>query len=202
LGVGRRKRKKGKPKRNKTFREQWRERYPTYADYLKSEDWQRAKKRHLAARVVPDVCFGCGGERAVFHHLTYDRVGRELPTDILPLCRLCHETVHGPAAESAKVYGWDGWELVENLFGRRPPSVGESRGKRRRPAFVDKIDRLRGLCEYCGVRKGKLKCLGPKSVPWSRLTEDDFSFSCAKCSHRRPAVQEMDAHLDAVARGA
>ena len=42
------------------------------------------------------ACEDCGCHRALqVHHLTYDRYGHEEPTDVLLLCRECHERRHG-----------------------------------------------------------------------------------------------------------
>ena len=42
------------------------------------------------------ACEDCGRRRTLqVHHLTYDRYGHEEPTDVLMLCRDCHERRHG-----------------------------------------------------------------------------------------------------------
>jgi phage terminase large subunit GpA-like protein len=42
------------------------------------------------------VCEHCGERRAVqAHHLTYERLGDELLTDLLAVCLECHEEIHG-----------------------------------------------------------------------------------------------------------
>ena len=64
-----------------------------YTWYLGTAAWkaqaqaarQRAGNRcaHCQARVRLDV-----------HHLTYERLGRERPADLIALCRRCHDRVH------------------------------------------------------------------------------------------------------------
>jgi hypothetical protein len=65
-----------------------------YQDYLKNSFyWHNFKKRFLT-----DTCAGCLGRRykgpckwMEMHHLTYDRLGNELPEDCATLCTFCHE---------------------------------------------------------------------------------------------------------------
>lgn len=70
--------------------EPWRE---VYSEYLKSDRWgtMRAKVMKRAEY----VCEGCLEMRAEHvHHMTYDRVGCELATDLVAYCGRCHEHYH------------------------------------------------------------------------------------------------------------
>lgn len=63
----------------------------SYRDYLASPEWRgrRAEKlRHANYR-----CERCGalGQGLEVHHLTYDRLGHELETDLQVLCPACHK---------------------------------------------------------------------------------------------------------------
>lgn len=67
--------------------------FNNYKEYLNSKYWREAKKRYNKAK-FPNRCLsGCSG-RYELHHRSYVRLGRELPTDLVPLCRKCHEKVH------------------------------------------------------------------------------------------------------------
>ena len=74
-----------------------------YAEYLNSEEWKQ--KRSKVRRRARGWCERCKvGARADVHHLTYERVGHEELTDLVAVCRECHEFLHGlrskdPAAE-------------------------------------------------------------------------------------------------------
>ena len=66
-----------------------------YHEYLKSDAW-------LARR---DACLEFWGNRCALcnegfmqmevHHRTYERVGNEVPTDLIALCSPCHKKMHG-----------------------------------------------------------------------------------------------------------
>lgn len=63
--------------------------YERYADYLLSVHWVEMRRRMLAGRRC-----GCGARATQLHHLTYERLGDELPTDLEPLCERCHRGRH------------------------------------------------------------------------------------------------------------
>lgn len=78
-----------------------------YEEYLESAHWQRVREERVEA--VDRMCERCGegakrrGDRWVglhVHHLNYERVGRELPTDLRVLCIHCHEVEHGLSPDS------------------------------------------------------------------------------------------------------
>jgi hypothetical protein len=63
-----------------------------YHDYLKSEQWAKKKKEVLD--FWDYRCALCGSNtRIEVHHRTYERLGHERLTDLIPLCNKCH-TVH------------------------------------------------------------------------------------------------------------
>jgi AAA domain/HNH endonuclease len=69
---------------------------PAYRRYLNSQAWA-AKRGEILARADGE-CEECGaglgpGEAEV-HHLSYERVGRELPEDLVALCPGCHRRAH------------------------------------------------------------------------------------------------------------
>ena len=67
---------------------------PTYKEYIRSDAWRR--KRVEVIRRAGGVCERCGDwPIANVHHLSYRRLGNELPADLLGVCRQCHHTLHG-----------------------------------------------------------------------------------------------------------
>lgn len=72
--------------------------FEDYNAYLASALWQRARERHLAWVERCNrkaVCLSCHTKNALdFHHLTYERLGEELGSDLVLLCRDCHEEFH------------------------------------------------------------------------------------------------------------
>lgn len=66
----------------------------SYAAYLQTEHWKA--KRGEALRVAGDKCQVCASvEQLEVHHNDYSRLGGELRTDLVVLCRDCHELFHG-----------------------------------------------------------------------------------------------------------
>jgi len=62
----------------------------TYQRHIRSMKWQRFKRRVKATR--GNCCEHCGasGVRLEVHHITYERLGNELPDDVRVLCHECH----------------------------------------------------------------------------------------------------------------
>ena len=73
----------------------------TYAEYIVSGLW--AERR--AARLEKDGgrCQGCGSsENLHVHHKTYERLGSELPDDIVTVCEVCHGFIHAEQRRTRK----------------------------------------------------------------------------------------------------
>lgn len=67
--------------------------FRTYAEYLESEHWKQFKQRYVQSD-QPQRCRCCGLAKYELHHVTYKRLGQERLTDVIPLCRECHDKVH------------------------------------------------------------------------------------------------------------
>lgn len=64
-----------------------------YADYLQTAHWQRV--RGLALEQAGHACDLCGRDRDLeVHHRTYERLGFERQSDLIVLCRDCHQDHH------------------------------------------------------------------------------------------------------------
>jgi len=66
--------------------------YANYGDYLRSAHWRRLRAEYRASD-LPQSCI-CGEWETQLHHITYERVGRERLSDLVPLCPSCHNLVH------------------------------------------------------------------------------------------------------------
>lgn len=66
----------------------------SYGEYMASEEWAAKRAMFFADTSLPKVCMGCGSPDVDLHHLTYDRLGWELLTDLAPFCRDCHRKLH------------------------------------------------------------------------------------------------------------
>ena len=69
-----------------------------YESYLKSDEWNR--KRSVIMKKYDSICVLCFNKAVNVHHLTYDRIYLEDERDLIPLCKSCHEFVHGINNES------------------------------------------------------------------------------------------------------
>ena len=71
--------------------------YRLYKEYLKSLRWQGLRSKRL--KLDEYTCQDCSKEltttNAHVHHLTYKRLGDERMSDLVTLCRSCHELRHG-----------------------------------------------------------------------------------------------------------
>ena len=71
-----------------------------YDEYLKSNRWERLRAWVLI--FWDHRCAICGSEINLHvHHRTYDRLGKELLTDLIVLCKECHELYHSRLAAFA-----------------------------------------------------------------------------------------------------
>lgn len=80
-----------------------------YDEYLQTDAW-REKRLQVLAR-ARNTCEGCGLVKSTqVHHLTYERVGREMLFDLVAVCDDCHREIHRPegtkpALKPAKLAG-------------------------------------------------------------------------------------------------
>ncbi len=90
-----------------------------YERYLRS-DWWLHRRREALFR-AGQKCERCGWIepprsrlRLEVHHLTYVRLGREWPDDLVVLCPDCHATAHGLPPEPTPVAG--SWYRVGDVL--------------------------------------------------------------------------------------
>lgn len=65
-----------------------------YRRYLLSDWWKTRKRRKISS--VGCKCENCGTSGVILHvhHLSYQRLGAELDSDLEVLCELCHKSKH------------------------------------------------------------------------------------------------------------
>lgn len=80
-----------------------------YREYLDSPEWK--VRRREAIDAAGKRCKRCGRAGALMvHHLTYERLGHELPGDLEVVCKVCHpeaDRQRRPGGESARFAGFD-----------------------------------------------------------------------------------------------
>jgi 5-methylcytosine-specific restriction endonuclease McrA len=85
-----------------------------YEKYLESPHWQELRKLKLEEQrdaLGYNCCEKCGSRPAAtrqtavsVHHLTYERLGKELIEDLQIICRVCHDKEHGRDPETLRKY--------------------------------------------------------------------------------------------------
>lgn len=66
-----------------------------YYEYMRSPAWARKRKAYFASPRTPKGCQGCGKRgRLDLHHNTYVRFTHERLSDLVPVCRACHQEIH------------------------------------------------------------------------------------------------------------
>lgn len=65
-----------------------------YNEYMQSPEWEAKRAEFFACETLPKTCLACGCDDVQLHHVTYDRLGCELLTDLVPLCHVCHKITH------------------------------------------------------------------------------------------------------------
>lgn len=66
----------------------------SYEEYLRSGEWKH--KREIARRRALGRCEFCGGAMAHVHHVRYPkRLGDEPLSDLIAVCKSCHDKSHG-----------------------------------------------------------------------------------------------------------
>lgn len=64
-----------------------------YIEYIRSPRWRA--KRQQAFKFYGKKCYACRQRKRVMHvhHLTYARLGHEQMSDLMVLCKECHDEV-------------------------------------------------------------------------------------------------------------
>lgn len=65
-----------------------------YYEYIKSTEWYERTKEIRARRGGRCECCLMRNGSSV-HHRTYERLGNELPEDLIHVCDCCHKMIHG-----------------------------------------------------------------------------------------------------------
>ena len=63
-----------------------------YQKYLNSKYWKRLKSKYYEIR--PKKCSVCGNSYPELHHLSYKNLRKESSSDLVPVCRTCHQNIH------------------------------------------------------------------------------------------------------------
>lgn len=84
-----------------------------YKEYLQSDEWKRKRQERI---FFDQKCQICGRPFDLeVHHLTYDTFPHENSTDLITLCRYCHEEVERRKYRKSE----DSFYIVRNLIIRQ-----------------------------------------------------------------------------------
>lgn len=67
--------------------------FKNYREYLQSDHWKEIKWLYRNSD-YPQYCLACSGKQYDLHHRTYKRLGAEWKSDLVPICRDCHNRIH------------------------------------------------------------------------------------------------------------
>jgi len=65
-----------------------------YEDYLKSELWRQRRNEKVKDQPFCSLCHRGNGYGIHVHHNNYSRLGNELDSDLVVLCKECHNLFH------------------------------------------------------------------------------------------------------------
>jgi phage terminase large subunit GpA-like protein len=69
--------------------------FNNYNEYLRSDHWNKIKRKYRMSRKRPQHCWCCGSKNNLqLHHKTYKRLGKEKLNDLLLICDECHSQLH------------------------------------------------------------------------------------------------------------
>jgi 5-methylcytosine-specific restriction endonuclease McrA len=100
----------------------------TYKKYLRTPEWRRTRAAALLRAGNACSLDVTHTDELEVHHRTYDRLGAELPSDLVVLCRSCHRLHHQEYGRPRKQAGMslsrpaaeDDFERVDDWFVPRP----------------------------------------------------------------------------------
>jgi hypothetical protein len=106
--------------------------FDNYMAYLLSPEWASVRERYRTeSNNLPQKCVVCGDSHFDLHHRTYKRLGAELMSDLIPLCRLHHKELH-----DRRLNLWDGPRIVRKEFEETMMVTRQPQPKRVRPRRV------------------------------------------------------------------
>lgn len=152
--------------------------FSTYNDYLAGEHWQNFRT-HYRESTFPQFCIVCGRTDYSLHHVTYDRLGRELLTDVLPLCQPHHEELHEVLRERGLPLS-DSQNVVMMLSGTySPEKFAEKMNNHRkglsRKGRIKERARQKQTANKVECRRAVAVLLSLSERPWASHRKDLFT---------------------------
>lgn len=86
-----------------------------YNDYLKTTHWKQFRKNYW--KIERKICYCCGEEAKDLHHFDYKKMWKEKNSDIIPLCRKCHNEIHTLIINDKKIKLKNAHYIYKKLLG-------------------------------------------------------------------------------------
>lgn len=100
-----------------------------YDKYITSKKWENRRKKYY--KTHERKCSACGSTSNLnLHHHTYERMGKERDSDLVPLCSACHEMVHYIHRRSNKTLTEITFDFIKNYV-----PIFEPRGSKVRVGY-------------------------------------------------------------------
>lgn len=172
--------------------------YNNYKQYLESDYWQSVRDEYAASR-LPTRCLGCGWFAYQLHHRSYERLGRELLMDFIPLCGKCHQSLHAfikdhdnyPLAATARILqirlNWSKKETQRILL---PFSFNS--GHRWLPRGQKDLKQMRAKLGRTAVVEQHKRIFGNDRVPdFQKMLSAEAEQYCRQLVHFDPVLADQ-----------
>ncbi len=120
--------------------------FSSYSEYLASPIWATFKNKYRESN-RPQRCLVCKSDQIELHHHNYDNLGKELLSDVDPLCRTHHEQVHVILAENNWFVDKTAKVIERIKFERQPVRIQNLRHSRKKKDPSEKAERKRKRLE-------------------------------------------------------
>lgn len=107
--------------------------YLDYSDYLNSFHWEQIKLKYRDRK-----CFCCLVETQLqLHHISYENLGKENASDLVTLCKKCHQSTHKLITNGSKLHSAH-FIHRDNLAGKVIKKKKKKRNRKQRRADARK----------------------------------------------------------------
>lgn len=121
--------------------------YRTYGAYLRSGHWFDVRRAYRESD-LPQRCM-CGADEVQLHHKTYERLGCENLTDLVPLCATCHKMIHTLEWRGEIALDFQGFEsLARAVEYAKQTAAARDRARREHVPWTEE-----GMARYIQARR-------------------------------------------------
>jgi len=126
--------------------EDTKEQVETYREYLLTNHWKNIKQKVYLTSVYK--CSKCGIKHGLqLHHKTYERVGKELLSDLVYLCRDCHNEIHQLNSHGLE-YKLKKKKVKTNVKKKKKPQEQEKLKGSKKKKPIDQLEKAKSNNKY------------------------------------------------------